>query len=242
MSQNNLYLIYRNVKQRVRPGRSPKSTETQHKAAAMVEAAENLVLPGAIPTLKLVSKFRKAEDAWRNSYDVSASTKSLADQFEDAIRSGNYVIERPYVSIFTDEGGYNPQSGLVYCAQSESKPGQLKIGVTTMKLKDRLQKMSTRYGIEEVRPLFTISVSSPAEIEMYAKAKLRDLLVTGCTKGDSVEWYYVSAIEFARAVVDTVEEHGNSVAEVTLFSGCPNASKVKVSLKRLANVNTAAWQ
>ena len=236
MSKINLYLIYRNVAQRTRTN---KSAETDCKAETMIRAAEEIVAPGSKPTLKLVSKFRKTEDAWRNSYDVSASAKSMADQFEIAIRSGNYVIERPYINIL--DGGYNPETGLIYCARSASKTGQLKIGVTTMKLKARLQKMSTRYGIEEVRPLFTISVSSPAEIEKYAKAKLRDLLVTGCTKGDSVEWYYTSAIEFAQAVVETVEEHGNSVDEVTLFSDCPNASKVRVSLKRLANVSTASW-
>jgi hypothetical protein len=165
----------------------------------------------------------------------------MADQFEDAIRSGAYVIEGPRINIL--DGGYNPKSGLIYCVRSASKSGQLKIGVTTMKLKARLQKMSTRYGLEEVQPIFTVSVSNPAAIEKLAKAKLLDSRVTGCcAKGESVEWYYASAIEFARAVVDTVEEHGTSVDEVTLFSDCPNASKVKLALKRLGNVNRAAWQ
>ncbi len=240
MPKINLYLIYRKVAQRIRPELAQKSSATQLKAKAMVAAAELLAMPETMPTLKLVSKFRKAEDGWRNSYDVSASTTSMADQFEAAIRSGDYVIERPRINIL--DGGYNPESGLVYCVRSASKSGQLKIGVTTMKLKERLQKMSTRYGIEDVRPLFTICVSSPAEIEKFAKAKLLDFRVTGCcTKGGSVEWYRASAIEIARAVVDTVEEYGNSVGEVTLFTDCPNTSNVKVALNRLANVNHASW-
>ncbi len=81
--------------------------------------------------------------------------------------------------------------------------------------------------------MFAISVGYPAEIEHHAQLKLRECRVTGKTKNDSVEWYRTTAIEFARAIVDTVEERGNSVLEVTLFADCPNAGNVKAELNRL---------
>lgn len=148
-----------------------------------------------------------------------------------AISTRSFAVEKPMINILN--AGFNPSSGLVYCAKSASKSGQLKIGVTTIKLKTRLRKIAPRYGIEEVRPLFTISVDYPAEIEHHAQVKLRGCRVTGKTKNDSVEWYRTTAIEFVRAVVATVEERGNSVLEVTLFADCPNAGKVKAELNRL---------
>lgn len=239
MNPTNLYDIYKQVKQRTR---TPKSAETERKAEAMIAAAEHIVTPTATPRsrLVLVEKFRKAEELWCASYDVSASTKSMADQFKAAICSKNFVVKMwPGNKLAT---GYNPVSGLVYCVRDASKPGQLKIGVTTMKLRARLQKMQTRYGYENIQPLFVINVSKPAEIEHHAQEKLRGCRVTGMTKGDSVEWYHTNAIEFARAVVDTVEERGNSVAEVKLFADCPNANNVKVALNRLGvDVNRESW-
>jgi len=235
MNPINLYDIFKQVKQRAC---TPKSAETERKAEAMIAAAERIV--SETPSLELVAEFRKAEELWRASYDVSASTKSMADRLEAAIRSRNYVVKIwPGNKLAT---GYNPVSGLVYCVRDASKPGQLKIGVTTMKLRARLQKMETRYGYENVQPLFVINVSKPAEIEHHAQERLRVCRVTGKTKGDSVEWYRATAIEFVRAVVDTVEERGNPVDEVTLFADCPNASNVKAALNRLGvGVNRESW-
>lgn len=236
MKPINLYEICRTVTQRTR---TPKSAETQRKAEAMIAAAERIITK--TPTLKLVAEFRKAEELWCASYDVSASTKSMADQFEDAIRSKNFVVKRWLGNIL--QTGYNPDSGLVYCVRDASKPGQLKIGVTTkLTLRKRLQILQNKYEYENVRPLFVINVSKPAEIEHHAQKKLRDCRVTGMTKGDSVEWYRATAIEFARIVVDTVEERGNSVAGVKLFADCPNASNVKLALNRLGvGVNRESW-
>jgi hypothetical protein len=235
MKPVNLYDIYKQVKQRTR---TLKSIETQRKAEVMISVAKLITIS---PTLDLVAEFRNAEEQWRFSYDVSTSAKSMADQFEAAIKSNNFVIERwpgNRQGTIVD----SPDFGQLYCAKDDSKPGQLKIGVTTMKLSVRLQKMQTRYGYENIQPLFVIQVSKPYDIERYVQNRLRSVLVTGCTKGDSVEWYYSNAIEFARVVVDTVEEHGNSVDEVTLFTECPNARNVKVALNRLGvAVTREAW-
>ena len=174
------------------------------------------------------------------SVEVSMSAKSLAAQFETAIRSRNFVVAMPNLS--TLETGYNPAFGQVYCARSASKTGQLKIGVTTMKLKARLQKMTARHGLSEVRPLFSISVSNPAVIESQAKIKLRESRVAGRTQGDSNEWYRTSAIEFVRAVAGTIGECGHSVTEITIYADCPNASNVNALLNHLGvPVKRGVW-
>jgi hypothetical protein len=203
----------------------------------MIAAAEHILDK---PTLALVNEFRKAEDLWLMSFDVSISAKSLAAQFEMAIRSRNFVVEMPYLS--TIETGYDPEFGQVYCARSASKEGQLKIGVTTMKLKARLQKMTTKHGLSEVRPLFSISVSNPAVIESQAKKKLRESRVAGRTQEDSNEWYRTSAIEFVRAVAATIGECGHLVTEITLYADCPNASNVNALLNQLGvHVIRGVW-
>ena len=235
MKPVNLYDIYKQVKQRAR---TLKSIETQRRAEVMIANAKLIT---ETPTLKQVAAFRKTEDHWRCSYDVSANAKSMADQFETAIRSKYYVVTvwpgNRYTTIINP-----PASGLIYCASEVTKPGQLKIGVTTMKLSSRLQKMQTRYGYKNIQPVFAIKASMPYDIENAVQNMLRSLLVSGCTKGDSVEWYYANAIEFAQAVVDTVEEHGNTVDAVTLFAGCPNSRNVQMELNRLGvAVNNEAW-
>lgn len=143
----------------------------------------------------------------------------------------------------TYRNGHNPPVfGLVYFARDASRPGQLKVGATTMKLRARLQKMQTRYGYENVRPLFCIKVFNPFEIEHHAQEKLRDCRVVGKAKGDSIEWYYTTAIAAARAVVDAVEERGKPVDGVTLFADCPNTGNVRAALNRLgANVTRESW-
>lgn len=232
MKPINLYDIYRKVSKRAR---IPKSAGTQRLAEAMRLAADRIMDK---PTLMMANEFREAEKKWHLCPDVSIKGTLLADQFEAAIRSKYFVSERSWF----DPRGRKQQDGLVYCVNSASKPGQLKIGFTTMKLKTRLQKMATRHGIREPRPLFAIGVSCPSEIEALAKKNLRESLVAGRTKGDSVEWYRTTAIEFARAVAATIEESGNSVDEITLFEDCPNAIKVKGALNRLGvSVNRASW-
>ena len=235
MNQINLYDIYRKVSKRAR---TQKSAETQRKAEVMREAADRIVEK---PSLMLVKDFRKAEYLWHLCPDVRISGVLLAEHFEAAIRSKEFVSVRSYF----DPRGANGdrQFGMVYCAMSASKPGQLKLGFTSGKLEARLQKIPKKHGIEKVRPLFSINTSFPAEIEAGSKRMLREHLVAGRTRGGSNEWYQASAIEFARAVVATVEKCGNVVSEVTLYSGCPNASNVKVAFNRLGvNINSEPWQ
>jgi len=234
MKPINLYDIYRKVSHR---RRSIKSIETQRRAEAMRDAADAII---DRPTLKLVKEFRKAEDLWLDSDDV-LSNMNFADQFEDAIRSKNFVSERS----FYDPRGINGtrQTGVVYCAMSASRPGQLKIGFTTLKLKVRFQKMSKRQNIVEPYPLFAISVSYPAMIEAHAKSNLREYLVSGCTQGQSVEWYETSAIRIARTFVSSIVAHGSSVDKVMLFPDCKNASNIKFTLSRLGvEVSKESWR
>jgi hypothetical protein len=231
----NLYDIYRKVSARAR---AQKSAETQRMAGVMREAADRIV---DNPSLLRVKDFRKAEYMWYQCPDVRISGVLLADHFETAIRSKEFVSVRSYFDPRGSNG--DRQFGMVYCAMSASKPGQFKLGFTTLKLATRLQKIPKRHGIEKVRPLFAINLEYPAGIEAQAKKKLRHYLVAGNTKGDSNEWYYSPAIQLARNIVAAIEENCIEVSQVTLYEGCPNPSGIKSTLLRLgADVSRESWR
>lgn len=227
MEPENLYEIYKRVKQRVK--RAKKSAGTQQKGEVMLAAAACI---NEKQTLKLVKEFRKAEELWRKSGDVSSATTSLADQFESAIRSGHFVVEKWQGN--THANGYNPDViGLVYCAMVPSKPGQLKIGVTTQPQRDRLKQMENRHGHDNIQPLFSIKVFRPYEIEDFVQNRLISCHVGKYAKGDSKEWYYASPIEVARDFQAAIEQKEREVKRVVIYANCPDFTKVKTALSQL---------
>ncbi len=92
MSQINLYDIYKKVKSRNRNGEN-KSANTARKCELMIEYAR-LILDK--PTLKNVKEFKRFENDWLGCDDVSSNAKQMANQFEDAIRSKNFYVKRPF--------------------------------------------------------------------------------------------------------------------------------------------------
>lgn len=234
MKPTNLYDIYRQVKAR---NKNIKSDSTQQLCARMIEAAESIVDK---PTLSKVNEFRKAENDWLEAYDVRAKV-NFAGRFEKAIRSKNFISER---SHYDPKGKHSQvESGVVYCVKSSSKPGQLKLGWSG-DLRVRLQKLEGKHKLLDAKPLFAISAGYPAKIEFDAKKKLRAFLVSGCSDGDSIEWYKITAVEFARLLVDTIvdSEHLNSVKDITLYPWCTNEKNVSVVLSQLGvSVNRQPW-
>jgi hypothetical protein len=80
-------LIYKNVKQRVE-----RSSGVKYEYALQAHACAKVLLDN--PTLSQVKKFRVAENKWLKL--AGTTSKSIADQFEDAIRSKNYVVQNLY--------------------------------------------------------------------------------------------------------------------------------------------------
>jgi hypothetical protein len=96
MTKVNLVIIYKKVKQRIRVA----SGQQKELAVLAVAAAKKITIN---PTLKAVKTFRKLEDEWRKN--ANRSSKSIADEFEEAIKAKNFISEPVYNS---SSNGFNP--------------------------------------------------------------------------------------------------------------------------------------
>jgi hypothetical protein len=191
MSPTDLWVTYKKVKQRIKRA---KSVETRRKAEAMARIAKRI---RDQPSPDLLGEFRKAEDDWIKSWDVSISAVRLADEFEKAIQSGEYVVIHP--PIKTPSLGFDPERGIVYCAEISSEKGQLKIGSTTMTMRDRLAKYRTKYRCP-AKEIFSMYVTFPARVEKRAHELLRGRRLIGSGKGDSNERFATDAETAIRAI------------------------------------------
>ena len=233
----------RPVKHRAK--KSDKLRETQIKGGLMLAAAE-LILK--TPTLALVKKFRKCEDAWIEQPDINRCMR-YADKIEEAIKSGNY-INAPWNARSYDNGVNDEAFGHVYCVMDSANKLKLKIGVTTMKLRTRLQKMETRHGHESLLELFSIYVRHPYEIEKYIQEKLPACHVGSASRGNSKEWYYATPIEASKAFSLTIKERRGKVLSFTVYmKNCPDYPIIETELRatlpvqeyRSDRVNWATW-
>jgi len=178
----NLYLIYKNVKQRVE-----RSSGVKYEYALQAHACAKVLLDN--PTLSQVKKFRVAENKWLKL--AGTTSKSIADQFEDAIRSKNYVVQKPILN--TIDSGWNPKFGCIYAMTSPDLQGLVKIGATAgeiWELPKRVESYKYRYSLSEVNIALSIYVRYPAEKEREIGRYLDSKRVVGV--GKSNEWYKIS--------------------------------------------------
>ena len=223
MSTIDLWKIYKTVYARFHYVMSAgtKSDETRCRATKMeaaalkiIEAAEkNEDMPAM---LRLITQLEKAETTYGNSPDVRGGNPRASELFEEAVRSGNYMIGRPH------QISKKPERGTVYCARAAfgTRKGQLKIGHTTLLLKKRLQLYRSKYGYE-MTPIFSMEVEKPTEIEREVQSRLKPYRISGSTNGDSNEWYRIDAARAMRTIKSAIRKsglrrfgevnHGNSV-------------------------------
>lgn len=184
----NLYDVYKKVADRHREQeKKGVSEETLEKSFLMKKAAKEILEK---PTLKRVKEFSKLEDIWWRSPEVSEHSKFISLEFEDVIRSKCFYIEEP--TFNRAQTGWSAEEGLVYCISSTSKSGQVKIGATTMDLRKRLKKLKNRYKYSELNIEFAYRTNKVSNLEKLVHKELSPFLVSGRTKGDSVEWYFVT--------------------------------------------------
>lgn len=112
---------------------------------------------------------------------------------------------------------WNPEKGIVYCAVSTAKSGQVKIGACTMSLSERLYRLKNRHGLPNAVAVFSMQVSHPAKVEFYAQEAVKASRVVGRTKGDSIEWYQISASKAAAALVQAAIDCGEIVGTVDYY-------------------------
>jgi len=182
MKKTNLVIIYKKVKQRVK-----RSSGQQIELAKLAtEAAKAITLN---PTLNLVLNFRKYENEWLQF--ANTNSKSLADEFEQAIKSNNYISKPVYNS---NKNGYKPKFGYIYCFASDNYPGIVKIGSTTYEIHLRLSTYKSRHGLDHLEIVYSIYTSNPSFKEQQLHKKLLAKQIAPESIPKSTEWFRISKL------------------------------------------------
>jgi hypothetical protein len=119
-----------------------------------------------------------------------------ADIAEKAVRSGNYEVSIPHEIAHR----YDEKPGRVYVLTSRSRPGECKLGATTMTMISRCIAYWTKYGYH-VDDYFSLESRSPFSLERRVAERISHLRVTGNVRGDSIEWYRINADELKKLII-----------------------------------------
>lgn len=119
-----------------------------------------------------------------------------ADVAEKAVRSGNYTVIIPHEIAHR----YDESPGRVYILVSPSRPGECKLGATTMTLFSRCLAYRTKYGYS-VDDYFSIESRTPFTLEKNVSERIMQHRVAGNVKGDSIEWYKIDQEVLKRLIL-----------------------------------------
>lgn len=115
-----------------------------------------------------------------------------------AVKKGDYEINIP--PQIAHELRNENVLGHVYVLTSPSKPGQCKLGGTTMRINDRIEAYKNKYGYS-VKLFFYQSVQRPFELEKLVAKNLASKRVSGSTSGDSNEWYFCDPADMKTVIL-----------------------------------------
>ncbi len=119
-----------------------------------------------------------------------------------AIRDGAFTNEIPYPVrhkwLESEE-----HIGSIYIAISRYKPGECKLGATTMSLVKRLQKFELKYGYP-VAEYWSTTVRRPFYLEKLISDAIRDKKSAGVTADDSIEWFHIDAIKLRTLIIEII--------------------------------------
>ncbi len=153
----------------------------KHASDAMKKVRDN-------PSLENAQEFADKEKEYLDYWATKANAISYSDRVFDAILMGNYIIKKsPYKIAGVNNS--DPEEGFIYVASSEHHPNEVKIGYTTIDINKRMQGISKRYGYP-VHLEAWAWIQFPVRIEKAVHENLKTLRVSGCTSGESNEWFY----------------------------------------------------
>lgn len=190
----NLRLIYHKVYQR-------KRRSSGYKLLLAEKATELAKIILEKRTIKSVQALRVVENEWLAH--STAPAKSMADEFECAIRSGNYFVEDPHLS--TSHFGFNPEHGAVYAFKCSEGGTLIKIGSTKGSISQaraRIKSYANRYHLSGIRILIIIEAKNPATIEQLLHKQFSPNR-SSVQWNKSNEWFQISE----RSVRAAIEKH-----------------------------------
>lgn len=185
-----LYKIYRLVSQRARRDTQPLcGTLSARMKSVFRDLLENPSVEGAEAFISIETEWSKKRGGSPSLYGPSVLS---------SIIQGTYDIKRP-TNIKNFNVGDDPKEGFVYMAASNLRPGELKIGYTTLEPKQRVKKYQQKYGYK-LDLLYSRQSSYPARVEKEIHELFAKKRVSAQTFSDSNEWFMVGEEECKAAI------------------------------------------
>jgi hypothetical protein len=173
----NMYKIYKMMSQRVI--RRPNN----NNVAKMKSLTKSLLTDGLNKSemLVVVEKIRNLESS------ISTFRRMYSLELKHAIENDNYYIEIPHQIAHAWNETSNIR-GWIYILTSTTKPGEVKLGATTMLPQDRVVAYRSKYGYP-VSLYWYKFAKMPFSVEGKMRASMSECRVSALTEGDSNEWY-----------------------------------------------------
>lgn len=157
-------------------------------------------------TTAALARFRRLENQWM--VERGWVTTRYADIFAEAIANGA-TFERKFK---TPGHPGSAAYGVVYVAESSSRLGMVKLGAHGSEelsgLRKRLSLFARLYQLEPMSLAYGTRVEKPFEVELLVKAEWRAFWVNTNRKGESNEWYKISATSAVRRLQLVLKSHG----------------------------------
>ena len=185
-----LYKAYKIMKQRA--NRRPYDLISQELSKI---ARSIFYLDGDVE--KILTKIQAIREVEKK---LQYGLKCYGKKMEDAVLSGEYTIERPYA--IRHRFDRNNRKGLIYVMSANSRPGQVKLGATTLSIYKRLKCYENKYQYS-VKAEKWKTVLEPFVLENDIAKKINEYRVAGNTTGDSNEWYHLSPEQLWNVVIET---------------------------------------
>jgi len=146
---------------------------------------------------KILTKTQAIREVEKN---LQYGLKCYGKEMQDAVLSGEYTIDRPYAIRHRFDRNY--RKGLIYVMSANSRPGQVKLGATTLSIYKRLKRYENKYQYS-VKAEKWKTVLEPFVLENDIAKKINEYRVAGNTTGDSNEWYHLSPEQLWNVVIET---------------------------------------
>ena len=156
------------------------------------------------PTIENAIEFSLIE----NLYLMNSKKQNIKCYGTDvcqAIKTGNYTNTMPKLNKLGLGGNAtNPEMGKLYIAQCATRPGQLKIGYTTLTIKKRFALHRDRYG-ENLTEYFSVDCPYPAKTEQNMERILKQYRYAITKKNESNEWYKCTESKALEALITALK-------------------------------------
>ena len=189
----NLYKIYKMMSQRViRHPISPKRLKMKRLTKSLLTDGLN-----KSEMLVVVEEIRHLESS------VSTFRKMYSSELKNAIENDSYCIEIPHEIAHAWNEASNTR-GWIYLLTSTTKPGQTKLGATTMVPHKRVVAYRSKYGYP-VSLCWYKFVKMPFSVEGKVRASISNCRVSALTEGDSNEWYRIDPTSMISAAESQIQ-------------------------------------